>query len=197
VTIPILLLDLARRRCWREIVVFFGGLLGLSAVAVLLRSTFLSDYLATVGGGNLLAWETPTLGGWLGLAFRWEWAKLIGVAVLPLAILVWSRNPARWDIQTLVDATVLVSIISAPFAWSYDFVVLLVPLIRVILWMVTGTFGRFETITLAVLLVSADVAMFYERIQSPSEVYYFWVPLLVSGIYIYGWLRQRRESIYA
>ncbi len=89
--------------------------------------TFLTEYGTTVGAGRLFDYETPTLGGVLGAAVGWQQSKLIGLIVLPLAVLSWWRAGAQWDIRTLVDVTLLTSIITAPFGWSYDFVLLLVP----------------------------------------------------------------------
>jgi hypothetical protein len=114
------------------------------------------------------------------------------VLVLPLAVLIWSRR-ARWETRTLVDVTLLISVISAPFAWSYDFVVLLVPLLRIVGWMVDRRLTSLETVTLALVLVSAVALSFYERVLTPSELYFFWIPLLVAGVYAYCLVRVRRQ----
>lgn len=185
VTAPILLLDLVRQRRWRALLGLAVALLSLSAVVFFLRPTFPFEYAVTVAGGRLFDYDTPTLGGALGAAINWQWGRLIALVVLPLAILIWSRR-ARWEARTLVDVTLLISVITAPFAWSYDFVVLLVPLLRIVGWMVAQRFAPLETCALALVLVSADALSFYQRVLTPSELYFFWIPLLIAGVYAYG-----------
>jgi hypothetical protein len=188
VTVPILVLDLIRHRRWRALIGLAVALLSLSAVVFFLRPTFPLEYAATVEGGRLFDYDTPTLGSALGAAINWQWGRLIALIVLPLAVLVWSRR-ARWETRTLVDVTVLLSLITAPFAWSYDFVVLLVPLLRIVGWMANRRFVPLETLTLALVLVGADALSFYERVLTPSELHFFWIPLLVAGAYVYCLVR--------
>ncbi len=195
-TLAIVLLDDLRMRRWRTLAGFFGTLLVLTAIVFVLRPSFLLDYAATIGGGGLLDYRTPTLGAILAALSGWNGFKLIGLAILPLVIIVWWRAGSRWDFRTWIDATLFVSVIAAPFGWSYDFVVLIVPLSRVVVWIVEGKFKRADALAIAALLLVVDVLMYYERIISPPEIYFFWVPLALAAVYAYAQTREG-EMAYA
>lgn len=201
-TVPIALLSCIQMRHYRVILGFIGTLIGLTIVVFALRPTFVFDYTATVSEGNLFAWETPTLGGLLDLVFGWRWAKLMGVLILPLTVMLWwalgrTRNIGSLSGRTLVDVTLICSVITAPFAWSYDFIVLLVPLVRVISCIVGGKLHRVESAMLVLGLIAMELAIFYQRVLAPSEVFYAWVPWVVAVMYVYScWRYTTRSDIY-
>lgn len=195
-TVPLVLLDDLRMRRWRALAGFFGTLLALTAIVFILRPSFLSDYSAAIGGGGLLDYQTPTLGAVLAVLAGWNGFKLIGIAILPLVIVAWRRAGPRWDFRAWIDATLFVSVITAPFGWSYDFVVLLVPLSRVIVWIVEGKFKRADALAIATLLLVIDGLTYYERIASPGEIYFFWVPFAIAAVYAYARARGS-EMAYA
>ena len=193
ITVPLVLLYAVRKRQWRLLVGFFGELVVLSAIVFLLRPTFLSEYSGALSGGGLLNYITPTAGGILALVFGWNGFKLMGLLLLPLGVWI-SWRAGSWQISTLVDITLLASIITAPFGWSYDFVILLVPIIHAIVCLVEGKLPRVESFLIGGIFLFADGLMFYQRLQSPSEEYFFWVPLLVAGLIIWVWVRQNRMT---
>ncbi len=195
-TLAIVLLDDLRMRRWRALAGFFGTLLVLTAIVFVLRPSFLLDYAATIGGGGLLDYQTPTLGAVLAALAGWNGFKLIGIAILPLVIVVWWRAGSRWDFRTWIDATLIVSVITAPFGWSYDFVVLLVPLSRVMVWIAERKFKRADALAIVVSLLIVDGLMYYQRVVGSLESSFFWVPLVLAAVYAYAWAR-RSETAYA
>ncbi|OQZ00042.1 MAG: hypothetical protein B6D41_00405 [Chloroflexi bacterium UTCFX4] len=194
ITVPILLLDCLLERRWQVLAGFAAVLTGLSAVVFLLRPTFPFEYAATVGGGNLLAWQTTTLGGILDVAFGWRWSKLMCLVVLPLAIGVWWRYRWKIDLYTIVDVTLLVSVITAPYGWSYDLIVLLVPLLHVVAWVVNGEFNRAPAILFAAGLVLFYGLMFYQRTLISNEVEFFWVSIAAAGAYAACYAIKRKSA---
>lgn len=186
-TVPLLLLDAVRRRQW-NILWGFGGALALTlAVVYSLRPGFIFEYAQTLGAGGLLQYETPTFGGIVADLTGWTVFKLIGIILLPLALLAWLREGSRLDPRTMVDVTLLASVITAPFGWSYDFVILLIPLLRIVVWMAEGLLPRAQVILLAIVLVGADAFSYYERFASPSEIYFSWIPWLIAVTYAFAW----------
>jgi len=79
-----------------------------------------------------------------------------------------------------------VSLIAAPYGFSYDFVVLLAPLLSMTGWIVQRRLRAKDAVTVFVVLLAADALSFYERILFPSEVYFFWTPLVVGAVYLWG-----------
>lgn len=196
-TVPLLLLDAARRRQWHILLGFGMSLTASMALVFFLRPTFVFEYARTIGAGGLLQYETPTFGGIVAGLTDWNGVKLMGIVLLPLSILAWWRRGANWDLRTLVDVTLLASVITAPFGWSYDFVVLLIPLLRIVVWMTEGLLPRAQVILLALVLLGADAYSYYERIASPGEIYFSWIPWLIALTYGFAWWQVNHHNTNA
>jgi hypothetical protein len=196
VTLPLLFLELTARREWRPLLGLTMAIAGLSLVAFLLRPEFLLDYGRSVGSGGLFRWQTPTLGGLLAAWFGWQWAKLMGLVVLPLAVLAWWHWRTRVAVATLIDVTLFISIITAPFGWSYDFVVLLIPVWHA-LTRATADSRRPILLIMLFFLALVTALSFYQRAQSWNELYFAWLPPALAmptlaGLYL--WNYERTEN---
>jgi hypothetical protein len=194
ITVPLILLAMLHQRQWRFFAGFLGSLAALTAVVFALRPSFLISYVQTVGGGNLLYYESPTLGGILDFAFGWHFSKFIGVLILPLALFLWWRFRKQIDLYTLTAVATLFSIITVPFGWSYDAIVLLIPLFQIALWLIEGSFSRQRIVFFASLLVVLNVLTFVRRVRTVNEVYYFWLPIAVATVYLLVH-RLKRQAI--
>jgi hypothetical protein len=183
--LPVIVLYLVWRRRWLPLLACGGFLAGSTLVAMLLRPEFLSDYVHGTAAGNLFAWETATFVTYLSLQMEWPWIRLIGIALLPMAMGVWIYYGLQWPLLLVVEATVLLSIITMPFGWSYDYVLLLLPLLRVLWWLVDSQGGWLERIGLASILMITYLLYYYQRVVTPSELYFFWVPLVIAGVYVW------------
>jgi hypothetical protein len=141
----------------------------------------------------LLNWETPTLGGFLTMALGWHWFKLMGLIILPLSTIVWWKRCDQITQPALIAVSLLFSVVTAPFGWNYDVVVLLLPLLQVALWVCEEEYGRFYTILFPTLFLLANWLAIRQRIQSISEVYLFWFPLFIALLYL--WARTRHKQM--
>jgi hypothetical protein len=169
----------------------------LYSLSFAIRPTWFHEFVFGFGKGPVLSWEVPTPGGALAVAFGWLWAKWIGAIVLPLAIVAWYYWRAKWDWRTLFDASLLLGILTTPFVWSYDQIFLLIPIMRVVVWIIEGALDLWTGRTILFLLILIDMVTFYERVLTPGELYFFWVPILFAAIYAYAWLRARKSFVYA
>ncbi|MEZ4590345.1 MAG: glycosyltransferase family 87 protein [Chloroflexota bacterium] len=192
--LPIIFLHLLwTRRDFKAAAGLLVGLVVLTAVVFGLRPSFITDFSQTVGEGNLLGWETPTLGGFLGTTFGWQWAKLMGLVVLPLTVGLWWRYRDSVNLNSWVPATLLVSVISAPFGWGYDVIVLLLPVLQLAAWIAEGRFTQTEAIGWGVLLVGINLAAIYQRSLEISEGQTFWVPIALAITYFIASYRQNKR----
>jgi hypothetical protein len=195
ITVPLILLTMLYQRQWRFFAGFLGSLAALTAVVFVLRPSFLTSYVQTVGGGDLFYYESPTLGGILDFAFGWYFSKFIGVLILPFGLFVWWRFRKQIDLYTLTAVATLLSIITVPFGWSYDAIVLLIPLIQMVAWLKEGAFSRQRIVFFASLLVTLNVLTFALRVRTVNEVFYFWVPIAVAVIYLLiYWLKNEPDK---
>ena len=64
--------------------------------------------------------------------------------------------------------------------------VLLLPLCQVLAWLLMPIVKGLETVLISSFLLIMYGLYYYQRVISPSELYFFWVPLVIAGIY--GWL---------
>ncbi len=190
VALPLVLLDLVRLKQWRVLTGFFGVLIFLSLILFAFYPAWIPSWLQSLALGMSIIRETPTLNGLVVIAGG-EWGKWIWLVALPIAILLWWMYRNQVDQRALIDVSIITGLIVAPLGWSYDQIMLLFPIIRVLGWMVDGSLERKVALLIAVALVTADVLAFYERFLTPSEVWYFWVPLVVAAVYAFAWQRKQ------
>ena len=188
--LPIILLQLILERRWRVLVTLTLTILGSTAVLFLLRPTFLTEYLASTGGGDLFRWETATLTTFLSLQFNQLWIRLIGIPLVPLTLFLWWRRRTQLPFQLVIQVAILISIITMPFGWSYDFVVLLFPLTQLWAWLMRGLRRRWQTAVVILALILSFLITFEQRTQTTSELYYFWIPLVIAALYAYTAYRR-------
>jgi hypothetical protein len=80
---------------------------------------------------------------------------------------------------------VLLSIITMPFGWSYDFVLLLFPLTQLWAWLIPGLRPYWKTAAIILALIAIFLIFYWQRLQIPSELYFFWIPLAIAALYFY------------
>lgn len=198
--LPIILLDVLLMRRWRALLGFASALLVAALPAFILRPTLVMDYARSLGNGQLFAYETPTMGGLLDYLFGWRGLKLMGLVVLPLALALWWKYRERLDRRTCIDLALMVGAITMPFGWSYDFIVLLIPLSRIVAWLADGSWSRIESMFWAGILILANAFTFYLRATADRELVFAWVPIAMLAIYLTLFLRcpkVRSEASFA
>lgn len=171
--VPIIILHSWRQHRWKVSLAFFGLLILSTVIVIVLRPTFFADYFQGTASGNLLAWETATTVTYLSIVTGWLWIRLIAVVLLPLTLLVWFYRGANWNLMYISQVGILASIITMPFGWSYDFVLLLLPLVQVLVWTITKTLLYNERLIILALLLIVYVLYYFQRIATPSELYFF------------------------
>jgi len=193
--LPLLLLDSLRRKQWRVLAGFAGALLVCMLILFVFDPAWPVSFWDLVANGMSTFRETPTLSGLLVVAGEYRLGKWIWVFVLFLASAIWWQRGKEWDRRTLIDVSILIGIIASPIGWSYDQVMLLIPLLRVLEWMVNGAFAQRDAIALVLVMVIANAITIYERILGPGDVWYFWVPLVAIGIYLFAWQRRQLDRL--
>jgi hypothetical protein len=94
-----------------------------------------------------------------------------------------------------VESTLFLSVFTSPFGWSYDHIVLIIPLIHVVIDLIEGGLPRAYSLVWTVLLIQVDVALFWVRTIARNDVLFFWVPPVFFAIYlIIGWQIIRKKT---
>jgi hypothetical protein len=121
----------------------------------------------------------------------------MGVVILPLLIVWWWRRgrQSSLNLPDLVASTLLLSLISAPFGWSFDVIIFLVPLLQLLLWMIEGKIAQHRSLAILLLFVAANGVTLYQRSLQLRDDYFFWFPIVMACLYWWGWLSLRESSL--
>jgi hypothetical protein len=190
-TLPLVLLELILHKQWRAVAGFVTPVLAGALTAFLLRPSFLSDYVVMMTGSGLLQMTAvPTISSYLAYLLQMPWLRFAGVVVLVVGIILWARNRRRNPIPLtrLVEVTLVVSLLTTPYAWSFDFILLLVPLQRVAVCFLEGRIPRFHALSIATLFVITNAGFWYQRTAHAPERAYFWFPIVLAVLIGWGWL---------
>ena len=183
ITVPIILLNSLANKQWRLIIGFLGSLLLLTGITFVQRPTFIFEYLSGVNEGNLFDWLTPTLGDFINVTLGWPHADLMGIILLPLMCLWWWLNRKKIHFSELLQITLIVSVITAPFGWGYDAIVLLIPILQIVIWAFETIQSKWIQISLIIGLILLDGFAFYHRTVMQNEVEVFWIPIAIGVLY--------------
>jgi hypothetical protein len=123
--------------------------------------------------------------------------RFLGVLIVPTTIAWWyylkRYNPV--EMPDLVIVTLLLSLIFTPFAWSFDAIVLILPLIRLAAWAVEGRIDRLAAVALLIMFIAVNAIAFYQRSIQVWDWSFFWFPAAIAGLYFVG-LWQRKRTVY-
>lgn len=192
--LPAAFLWLAMERRWASFITF-GATIGAAISLLFWRLPSWLDSYLTIMQSPLLNWESPTIGGIVSHYFGTDFAKYLGIIVLPIALSMIIFNKRRLDLKTASSMILLVSLPTAIFSWSYDQVILIFPLIQIVVWVVEGELGTADAVGVISSLLLYDALMLYLRLaQTPNEMYYFWVPIAMAMTYLYSLVKIRRRA---
>ncbi|MCS7247379.1 MAG: glycosyltransferase 87 family protein [Anaerolineales bacterium] len=193
-TLPILLLSLAWHRRWQALVGFLLSLAFLGGLLFVLHPGWVISFGEVIQSGLGSFRLTPSLAGllvYLGFESLGKWLWLGG---LVLVFLVWWKYRGV-DERTLLSATLLLGLSLTPFGWSYDQIVLLLPGLAIAQWTVQGEFTPPWKRFFAAGLVLINGLAYYQRIVAQNDLWFFWMPLALFGVYGIGWVKLARLRV--
>jgi hypothetical protein len=185
------LLVLLHRRHYRALLGFaLPNLFGLFA-ALALRPTILADYLTATGSEGLVDYIVPTVPGYLAWAFDLPWLRWAALPILAVVLLLaWRRREdVGADLRDLVAWSLTLSLITAPYGWSFDVLLFAVPIAQSYAWFLRGQGRRGERVLVALFFLAADLLVWQQRIVGMPEHYFAWYPLVLA--LLYAWCRLR------
>lgn len=193
--LSILLLELWWQRQWRVLAAFGLTLVLGTAVVFALRPTFMGEYLATFLWGNLSERTVPTLGFALSQLTGRSQFRFMGLLILPIVLLVWGsgrrRAATNWAIW--LPSLVILSVITAPFGWSFDQVVLLVAVQPILVWLVAGELGRVPAGIILFFYLLTNALAFNQRLQGVRDDAFFWFPIAIGLLYLLSVAQKSRQ----
>lgn len=177
------LLWIIRQRAWK---VGLGGGVGLAfalAVAMVFNPQVIAQYAHALTTYPPTDWATPTIGGYLRLLLGVEkfWLQWIPpLAGLLWFSFIWIRHRNLWNWAHRLPELSLISILTAPYAWTYDQVIL-VPAMILAAAHLAATRNR----PLAYLLGLAYLGMSLLDLFLHRHLDEFWFGWLAPGLFLW------------
>ena len=186
ITLPILFLDLLRKREWKAVIGFFIALSFCFIVLFAFYPPWMQSFWTVITSGMSTVRETPNINGLLVLVNEFTIGKLIWLVTLVVATIWWWLRGQYWDRRTFIDISVAVGLIVSPIGWSYDQVMLIFPILSLLFWAVNGKLPQKTARVVIAVLVIGNIVAYYLRTFTPSDVWFFWIPFVVLGLYLFG-----------
>jgi hypothetical protein len=184
---------IAERR-WRVAAGFCAALLPTLGILTLLWPQWLAGYRTAMAEPPLY-WNPPTLGGVLRLwaPNQSAWLQFLPAVVAGLSLLAYlSIKRPSLDWRTAAGPVLLASVPTAAYGWSFDQIVLLVPLLEVLRWVADERIRGARPRALVIGALGAlAIAMLVQAWRVREEHFFFWGPLALAAIYLYAWLRRQ------
>lgn len=136
---PIVLLWAFRQRHWKFLAGLAFTLAGAVFVSLLFNPAVISQYLQALTYDTPADWATPTLGGYLRLLFGAEhfWLQFAPLILgLGWAAYYVSKRWRTWHWAETIPVLLLASILTCPYGWTYDQVILLPAMLQAASWLV-------------------------------------------------------------
>ena len=129
-----------RERRWLVFVGAGGTTIFLTLLPMIFNPSVIQQYLSAMQTYQTAEWATPTFGSYLrfflfGTNAIWPQFLPVIFGVLWFAF-DWHRHAQSWNWVERLPALLLVSLLTAPYAWTYDYVILLPAVIQAAVWLV-------------------------------------------------------------
>lgn len=195
-TLPILLLDLLRKKEWKVLAGFIAVLLLCAAILFIFYPAWVQSSMVVVTSGMSNVRETPTVNGLLVLLGENLAGKAIWLVALLAEVVWWCLRGNQWERRRFIDISLAVGLIVSPIGWSYDQLMLLFPILTLLSWVVRGALPRAMSGIVIGVLLFADLLTYLLRASTPSDVWFVWVPVVILGLYLSA-LRQLKKEFSA
>ena len=94
----------------------------------------------------------------------------------------------------MVDISLIAGIVFSPIGWGYDQIMLLIPVLHLVRGLVQDDFSKIRSIIIVFTLGTIYLITFIMRILSPNEVWFFWIPIVVGGLYCFIYINNKQNS---
>jgi Glycosyltransferase family 87 len=141
-------------------------------------------------------WQTPTVGGAARLLFGAEkiWLQFVPCFIGIFWLLFhWQKSKNQWEWTQQLPILIIASVATAPFAWSFDYIVLLPAIIQAASWLWRHqVLSRQSPVIIVYLtIMTLYVLLFF---LSPNDFWRFWLGPAFVIAYIIFYRQMTIES---
>jgi hypothetical protein len=187
-----LLLWVLRSRRWGQM---WGGALALilaACVPLLWNPQVVGQYLAIVTGHPPVFWATSTVGALLmfGLGSARGWIlfipALVGIIWVSFHV---TRHRDSWGWRDRLPLILLVSVLTTPFGWYWDLVILVPALMQVTAWLVAR---RSLVLTIFPIYLVINLGAYVMNLFAADALFYFWMAPALLVLFLVARTRYSR-----
>jgi hypothetical protein len=193
---PILAIWIITRKKWWLLGGAAAALLLATSIALVFDPQILQHYRAMMHEQAIQNEFIPALSGMIRVLFfrRFFWVQFVplGLGFAWSAWYYWA-NRQSWDWPVHGPALLVVSLLTTPYAWMTDEVVLLPAILQAVLWLQREKLKlRSQLVVLSFVLLNFLLLLILQAQVPPSTGIYFWSSLVWFGWYWYA--RRRKQS---
>lgn len=186
VVLPVLylLMHMAQRHQYKG----WGGLITAGMVCMVILFAFRPQWAFDFFGEmsivpvNLI---TPTIGGLLKYYGLSEIGRYTIILLLPLPF-IFAKYESAIKMELAMALLTLINVPTTFYGWSFDQVVLLIPIAQVFGWMSLSTHKTINIWMITAIVLSL-ATIYFQRLLNLNDFYYFWVPLFWWFIFGLTW----------
>jgi hypothetical protein len=175
-----LVLWIFEKRQWQLIIgVAVSGFIA-ATIPLLFSPSVYTDYMqlnATAKLPTPYDWQTPTIGVAARLLFGGEkiWLQFVPCFIgISWLLFHWHKFKNHWEWTEQLPILIVVSLATAAFAWSFDYIVLLPAIIQAASWLSHRPvlFRESPVVIVYVIIMALYVLLFF---LSPNDFWRFWL----------------------
>ncbi len=169
-----LLLWILQQRRWLILISTAITVLVLCSISMIFNPQIFQQYITMLRSYSVSEWANPTIGAYLRFfVFGTDkfWIQFLP-ALLAAAwfLFYWLRHNRSWSWLQESPIILIVSLVTAPYAWTYDLVILVPAIIQATIWMAADWKQRSAWIFTAVFLA---ISIFNLYLHTKLEEFWF------------------------
>ena len=149
-----------QQRRWFILLGTAGTILILTLITMIFNPSVMQQYFSAMQTYQISEWATPTIGSYL--RFFWLGTDKFWLQFLPAffgglwLIYYWYKHQQSWRWVKDLPIVLLVSLLTSPYAWTYDQVILVPAVIQATIWLLDAR-KRWSTLLLASLYLGINI----------------------------------------
>ncbi len=171
-----------------------SGIVIANIIVVALRPAVYSDYVLAASSTNGPAiWATPTVGTVLRVAIAGapKWVVFLpSVCGLLISLILWGKWSRDFTWERHLDMILLLSLVTASYAWIFDWAILLPIAIRILVWFQDNPGQQWPALVGLVCVMSFFV---WEQAHGWFPLGAVWFPAGLA--LVYAWARWQEDRL--
>jgi len=188
-----LLFWIVEQRRWLILVSSGVSLLFLILLALIFNPNVIKQFLEMMQANLISQWASPTIGAYL--RFFWLGTDIFWPQYLPAIfgglwfLVYWFKHHSSWHWLKELPILLFVSILTTPYAWTYDQVILVPAVIQATIWLLNAR-KRWVALLLACLFLGINILDLGLHMRLSD----FWFVWMVPVLLIWYLLADRFKS---